>query len=140
IVDGRLVIDGFAAANPQHPMRNLAAADHVQLDVDSSALLRKRLVVKNGVVGGIVFDSNRTESGALEVTAVDADAGPSMFDPMFDAASDTATDWFNGLSGRVEDDLESKLATPRVLRERQDAWEKQYADLKARADELRAKA
>src|SRR5262245_30893427 len=57
LVDGRLVIDGFAAANPQHPMRNLAAADHVQLDVDSSALLRKRLVVKNGMVSGIVFDS-----------------------------------------------------------------------------------
>jgi uncharacterized protein (TIGR03545 family) len=140
LADGRITIDGFAATNPQRPMHNLAAAERMQLDVDVAALLRKRLVVKNGVVSGIVLDSDRTESGALDPTTAEADAGPSMFDPVVDAASDTATDWFNGLSERAEADLEEKLATPRVLREREAAWETQYAALKTRADSLRAKA
>lgn len=139
ILDGRIVIDGFAATNPQKPMRNLTAADRLQLDVDMGALLKKRLVVKNGLIRGVQFDSERATSGALEPVADDVEVGPSMFDPLTDAASEGAVAWFHGLQGRLEDDLESKLATLRVINELEERWKQQYASLKTRADELRAK-
>ena len=137
LLDGQIRIDGFAAANPHKPMRNLAGAEHMQLNVDFNALLHKRLVVTGGVIRGIEFDAERTSSGALEKAPEDADAGPSMFDPLTAAAGDAAVDWFHGLEGRFEDDLESKLATPRVLKELEDRWKTQYAALKSRADQLR---
>jgi uncharacterized protein (TIGR03545 family) len=140
ILDGQLVIDGLAAANPSKPMRNLAEAERMQLDVDFAALVRKRLVVKNGLVRGVKFDSERATSGALEASPHDAaDAGPSMFDPVVTAAGDAAVEWFDNLQGRFEEDLESKLATPRVLGELEDRWRQQYAALKQRADNLQAK-
>jgi uncharacterized protein (TIGR03545 family) len=140
ILDGRIVIDGFAATNPQKPMRNLTAADRVQLDVDMGALLKKRFVIKNGLVRGVQFDTERATSGELAPAAQDVEVGPSMFDPLADAASETAVTWFNGLQGRLEEDLESKLATLRVINELEDRWKQQYASLRTRADELRGKA
>jgi uncharacterized protein (TIGR03545 family) len=70
----------------------------------------------------------------------DADAGPSMFNPLVEAASESATAWFDALQGRVEDDLESRLATLRVARELEERWQRQYAALRERADRLRAEA
>lgn len=139
LLDGQLVINGLAAANPGKPLRNLAEAERMQLDVDFNALLRKRFVVKNGLVRGLKFDSERTTSGALEVVAEEADAGPSMFDPAITAAGDAATQWFDDLQGRFTEDLESKLATPRVVNELEERWQQQYAALKKRADDLAAK-
>src|SRR5262245_33383082 len=34
LLDGQIVVDGLAAANPQKPMRNLVDADHMHLNVD----------------------------------------------------------------------------------------------------------
>ena len=138
LIDGQIVIDGLAATNPRRPMHNLAAAERLQLDIDMTALLKKRFVVKNGLIRGLQLDSERATSGAIEATPSEADAGPSMFDPMVNAASDAAVAWFEGLRGRLEEDLEAKLATPRVLRELEDRWQAQYAALKKRADDLRA--
>jgi uncharacterized protein (TIGR03545 family) len=140
LLDGQLVIEGLVAANPRKPMRNLAEAERVQLNVDFAALMHKRLVVKSGLVRGVRFDAERTTTGALEPTVGEADAGPSMLDPLVTDASDSAMEWMGSLQGRIEDDLESKLATPRVLRELEDRWQQQYAALTARADALRAKA
>jgi uncharacterized protein (TIGR03545 family) len=140
LIDGEIAVDGLAAANPKKPMRNLAQAERVRLELDAGALLRKRVVVKNGLVRGFKFDSKRTTSGALEVSPEDADAGPSMLDPAVAAASDAAVAWLDNLQGRFHEDLESKLATPRVVEELEARWKDQYAALKRRADELQAKA
>ncbi len=138
--DGEIVVRGVAAANPSKPMRNIFESDQVQLVVDVGQLLRNRVVVHEGFIRGIRFDSPRTESGALVAAPVDEAAGPSMFDPLVTAASDGAAQWFASLEGRVTDDLEAKLATPRLARELQDRWPKQYDALKSRAAALRVQA
>ncbi len=141
LLDGRISIEGFAAANPQKPMRNIAEAERLHLNFDFAALAHKRLVVTSGLVRGLRFDTERAASGVLEISEkTDAEVGPSMFDPLVAAASESATEWFNGLQGRVEEDLESKLATLRVVRELEDRWQQQYATLKSRAEELRTRA
>lgn len=140
LLDGQIVVEGFAAANPQKPMRNVAEAEHMHLNIDFAALTHKRLIVKSGLVRGIKFDSERTTSGALEVVEADpTDNGPSLLDPLAEAASASAAEWFNGLQGRVEEDLESKLSTLRVLDEAEQRWKQQYEELKTRADALQAR-
>jgi uncharacterized protein (TIGR03545 family) len=140
LLDGQIVVEGLAAANPQKPMRNLAEAEHMHLNIDFAALAHRRLVVKSGLVRGLKFDSERATSGALEVVDAEADAGPSLLDPLAAAASASATEWFTGLQGRVEEDLEAKLATPRVLREAEGRWKQQYEALQGRADALQVQA
>lgn len=139
LFDGELAVDGLAAANPQKPFRNLAEAERMHLKFDVGALLRKRVVVTDGLIRGLKFDSERATSGALESSAEAADEGPSMLDPVMTAASDAAVGWLGDLQGRFEEDLEAKLATPRVVGELEDRWKSQYAALQQQADELRAK-
>lgn len=138
--DGEIVVRQFAAANPAKPMRNILEAQDLHLVVDAGQLLRNRVVVREGFIRGIRFDSPRSVSGALESTPAEENAEPSMFDPLVTAAGDGAAAWFDALEGRVTDDLESKLATPRLARELQDRWPKQYEALKARADALGVQA
>jgi uncharacterized protein (TIGR03545 family) len=136
---GELVVSGLAAANPQKPMRNLLEAVAIRLEVDGAQLLRNRVVIHDGSITGLQFDSHRTTSGALDVVS-EADAGPSALDPIVSAAQEKALAWLDDLSGRVEQDLMASLATPQVLKDLEDRWPKQYEALKARAEGLRAKS
>jgi len=133
---GELVLTNFAAAYPGKSMRNLMQAEQLRLHVDPRQLLRNRVVVHDGAVRGLQFDSPRTASGALE-TPESADTAPSALDPVIAAAQEKALDWFDDLSGRVEQDLTASLATPRVLDELEERWPQQYEALKRRADNLR---
>jgi uncharacterized protein (TIGR03545 family) len=138
--DGQIVVTNFAAANSRKPMRNLLDAEEVRFRLDPNLLLRKRLVVKDGSISGLRFDSPRTTSGALELPATsEEEQGPSVFDPAMAAAGEKAAEWYRDLSGRVEADMMSVLASPRLAKELEERWPKEYAELKSRADELKAK-
>ena len=136
---GEITITGIAATNPLKPMRNLLQAEQLRLEVDAAQLLRNRVVVHDGLIGGLRFDSQRTTSGALDVSA-DADSRPSALDPIISAAQGKALAWFDDLSGRVEQDLIASLATPKVIDELEKRWPQQYEALKARAEGLRVKS
>jgi len=136
---GEITLTTIAAANPRKPMRNLLEAEQFRLQLDGRQLLRNRVVVHDGVIRGLKFDSPRTTSGALETTPAKY-IGPSALDPVIAAAQEKALDWFDGLSGRAEQDLMASLATPRVVAELEQSWPKQYEALKTRADDLRAKS
>ena len=137
--DGELTITGIAAANPGKPMRNLLESSQVRLHVDGTQLLRKRVVVHNGRIEGLKFDSERTVSGALEILPETA-SEPSALDPVFAAAQETASGWFDDLTGRMEQDLLDSLATPQTVEELKRRWPEQYQKLKSRADDLKAKS
>lgn len=136
---GELTITGLAAANPGKPMRNLVESSQIRLEIDGAQLLRKRVVIHDGRIEGLKFDSERATSGALEISP-DAAAEPSTLDPMFAAAQETAASWFDDLTGRMEQDLLGSLATPQMVEELQRRWPEQYKALKSRADDLRAKS
>src|SRR5690606_8462332 len=98
---GELTISGVAAANPGNPMRNLVESSSIRLQIDGAQLLRKRVVVHDGRIEGLKFDSERTTSGALEIVPETATA-PSALDPVYAAAGDAAAGWFDDLTGRME--------------------------------------
>jgi uncharacterized protein (TIGR03545 family) len=136
---GELTITGVAAANPGKPMRNLVESSTIRLQIDGAQLLRKRVVVHDGRIEGLKFDSERTTSGALEIVPETA-AEPSALDPIYAAASDAAAGWFDDLTGRMEQDLLGSLATPQTVEELRRRWPEQYQKLKSRADDLKAKS
>lgn len=135
---GELNVSGVAVANPQRPMRNLVDAAHLRLCVDAAQLLRKRVVVRDGLVAGLQFDSQRTTSGALETSPEPTE--PSALDPLMAAAQDRAVAWIDDLGGRAQQDLLAALATPRVIEEMEQRWPRQYEALKARTEELATKS
>ncbi|MCC6494443.1 MAG: hypothetical protein IT424_15640, partial [Pirellulales bacterium] len=118
---GRLVVASVAAANPRKPMRNLAEAADIRLQVDMKQLLRKRLVVHAGTIRGLAFDSPRATSGALPDAPAEA-AGPSALDPVIRAAEEKALGWLDGISGRLQQDLMEALATPKLVDELETRW------------------
>jgi uncharacterized protein (TIGR03545 family) len=136
---GEVTITGIAAANPGKPMRNLLESSQVRLQVDGTQLFRKRVVVRDGRIEGLKFDSERTVSGALEILPESA-SEPSALDPVFAAAQETAAGWFDDLTGRMEQDLLGSLATPQTVEELKRRWPEQYQKLKSRADDLKAKS
>jgi uncharacterized protein (TIGR03545 family) len=136
---GKLTIAGVAAANPGKPMRNLVESSTIRLQIDGAELLRKRVVVHDGRIEGLKFDSERATSGALE-TVPETAAEPSSLDPIYDAAGDAAAGWFDDLTGRMEQDLLGSLATPQTVEELRRRWPEQYQKLKSRADDLKAKS
>lgn len=137
---GELHLRDMAAANPSQEMRNLVEADAATLIVDVAELTRGRLVVTSGQIRGIQFDTSRTTSGALpSVADMESESGPSMFDPLVAAAEERGAAWLDGVTGRLDADLQSKLQTPRVAQELQDRWPREYEALRTAVDDLQAR-
>jgi uncharacterized protein (TIGR03545 family) len=137
---GTIEIRDLAAANPKKPLKNLFEADVVALQLDAGQLLRKRLVVRDGSIKGLAFDTPRATSGELPQAPPAVDEGPSALDPLKEKASEAGLAWLDGLSGRFEEDLAANLQTPQLVEQLRERWPQQYEGLKGRAAELKSRA
>lgn len=138
IWDGRVELRDLKVANPQSLLRNLVEAEKTELSIDVNALFHKRLVVRNGEISGIKFDTERAESGELEIV-IDESAGPSMFDPLTAKAGEWAGQWFDSASERLDTDFADQLKTPQVARALEDRWKQYGESLRTRAADLKAR-
>ena len=138
--EGELVLGDIALADPRKELRNTAEASGARLKVDLAALLRKRLVVTDDYVDGLQFGGQRETSGFLSTTEkTEQPAGPSVLDPVADAAAAQATRWLDQVSGKLEQTLVDKLQTPAVVEELQTRWPSEYAAMQARVQHLVAR-
>lgn len=64
----RVYLQQVAIADPRDPMKNLIQADHVTLDLDPQAILRRRWVAEHGTATQVRFGAPRTRSGAIGET------------------------------------------------------------------------
>ena len=137
ITDGQIVLRNFAVTNPTSPLRNLVETQDTTLQLDMNALLHKRLVVENGSITGIQFDSDRTTSGELVVTPEDPDAGPSFLDPWADSISQFGDQWLEQINERLNQNLVDQLESPKVAKELEERWPQEYTAIRAQIDSLR---
>lgn len=139
--EGRLTIRGLAATNPSKTFHNLAEAEEANFQIDMAELLHKRLVVTDGTIAGLKFDTPRETDGALEEPeeTAEEEAGPSVLDPALAAASEYGSVWADNLSKKLEADLESTLESPQVARELEERWPAEYKQLEARVKDLQAR-
>lgn len=139
LLETRLLVRDLAVANPNAPMSNLLEAERVEIDFDSSALLRKKLIAEYGVVSGLEFGAHRETSGELPtaVAELSSDAEPGWIQP---AASDLAGKWIDDLQHRISGDLESQFESVRLAEGLVERWPIKYAEIEARAAALKQEA
>ncbi len=135
--EGDLVLKKLAIANPQSPMRNLLESPDAQFQVDMNALLHGRVVVTDGLVSGLQFDTDRETSGALEDVTAEEETGPSIMDPMFGVASVMGEQWLDDLGGRLDTDIADQLQSPRLAKELETRWPEQYEQLQQQVKSIR---
>jgi uncharacterized protein (TIGR03545 family) len=135
---GSVVLGGLQVANPQSPLRNLLEAERTEFSLDVNALLQKRVVVRNGEISGLAFDTERSESGEIEIV-VDEHTGPSALDPLIEHASAWASDWLEEAGDRLDSDFADQLQTPQVAEAIEDRWKNRATTLRKRADDLKAR-
>lgn len=136
----RLAIKGLQIADPDRAMHNLASAELVELDLDTSALLRKKAVVNHGIVRGLRFSTPRIESGHLPATEIGEVCAftDNSFDPGSTAASDIAANWLADIEQKLSLDARAQLESVRLAEELAKKWPAEYDSLSAAATQLKA--
>ncbi len=137
--DGQLTVKDLAVANPQSPMRNLLEAADSQLHVDVNALLRGRVVVTNGTITGLQFDTDRETSGALAEVPAEEESGPSLLDPWLDSAGNMGEQWFEEIADRFDTNLVDQLQSPKLAQELKERWPQQYQQLESQVKSIRTR-
>ncbi len=135
--DGELVLQDLALANPQSPMRNLLEAGESRLQIDINALLHGHVVVQDGTIHDLKFDTDRETSG--ELAKAEEEADPSVFDPLLGSASEMGALWFDQLGDRLNADIVDQLQSPRLAKELQAKWPSQYDQLRQQVDNIRTR-
>ncbi len=140
LLDGELELYDLCVANPRKPMRNLLESDQAKLKIDLSALFLKRLVVTNGTIRGLQFDTPREISGRLVIQADDLSLENSALSdrlaPWLESGKKLGTNWIDGIDTRFEQDLTNQLETPRVVKQLEDRWREQADELQARIEAI----
>ncbi|WP_164104600.1 TIGR03545 family protein [Candidatus Laterigemmans baculatus] len=126
----RLQFSGVQVADPRKEMRNAFAADRVELMIDGAALLQRRYEVLGGRISGIEIGGGRSESGRLDVVPAP---------PIEGSEPSLLSQWCGELAGDAEERAKAfgdGLQTVQEAKRIRDRWEAEYADLRARADQL----
>jgi len=134
---GKLLIQGLKIANPQSPMRNAFESTNAQFHLDVNALLHGRLVVRDGLVGGLQLDTDRKTSGALAEFKNEEEKGPSAIDPMLARASQMGEQWLDDLSNRLDTDITNQLQTPSLAKKIAAHWPEQVEQLQEQIKNIR---
>ena len=113
ILRGEVVLEELKVANPNAPMRNLVESQQSRLHLDINALLHKRVLIHDGSVSGLEFDTDRNTSGQLEEIVAEADQGPSFFDPWLESAGQFGDQWLDEINQRLSQDLVDQLQSPK---------------------------
>lgn len=137
ILKGEIVFSDLEIANPSAPLRNLLETGQSRLHLDINALLHKRLVVHDGTISGLQFDTDRTTSGQLAEALTEVDQGPSMFDPWLESAGQFGDQWLDQINGRLSQDIVDQLESPKVAEDLQQRWPQQYETLRSKIDTFR---
>lgn len=125
-------LDSIRIADPDAPLENLLEIEHARFDFDNHALLRRRLVVSEGRISGMKFNSDRTKSGAIEKEKGEKETGPNWTDK----ASELGKGWIDSSLDRMEEKIESDLQSIRLANELKQRWPAEYERLESEAEEI----
>lgn len=138
VLKTRVSLAGFRAADPGDPMTNAVEFDRLELDFDSNALLRRKLVADHGSLRGLRFGAPRETSGALEArTDSPASEAPAWLAGATGAAARGAEAWVADLEAKFSGEV-GDLASVRLVNDLRERWPKRFQGLAAEAEALEA--
>jgi uncharacterized protein (TIGR03545 family) len=125
-------------ADPGDHNANLFQADELVLELDTAALLGKRMVVREGRISGIEIGALRSTSGRLE----DGEAGrvslPAIdLSAAADQAGELGTQWLQYAADTLGRQVAEESETVQLSRDLMRRWPAEYNRLEARADALK---
>ena len=127
-------IRDFAVANPKIPNTNLFDADKITLSLDRQALLRRKIVVKEGHVQGLRLNGNRDDiASPVDHWQWNADG---------DRLKHEADRWLETLSTTLGDQLEAEIAelqSVQLAKVLLESWPEEYDQLEERVRAVKAR-
>jgi uncharacterized protein (TIGR03545 family) len=134
LLEAELRLSDVRIADPQSPMKNLVEADEVLLGLDSNSLLRRKLIVREGRVTGLRFDTRRETSGALDPAA---DWRVELPHARFPGLGHEGFEQLAQILQQKLVEHAEQLESVPLARELCRRWPAEYARMEARADSLR---
>ena len=135
LINGQVRLHDIQIANKKSPMMNLVEAKYAGIELSTSDLLRKKLVIEEGKLMGVEFNTARDTSGKL-ITDTKQHGEPGILSK---TVNELGKQWAKDLQNVLNQRLEENLETVRVSKDLIDSWPKEYAAVKARADSLQAR-
>lgn len=128
----RIDVADIQVADPDSPMSNLAQIGHASFDVETSSVLKKRLVIREGRLSNIQFHTERENSGQIKQTEQEKSSKPGALD-RFGRMGD---EWFDASVDRLEQKIEEEFVSVRLARELEDRWPQEYDRLEQESEAL----
>lgn len=129
-----LMLKGVQVANPNKPQHNLIECDTACLDVVTSGVLQRRLIVREATLSGVRFNTPRTTSGAVNLPPLVKGSLPEDFDTKLSRIGESALQEFAEL---LQQDLKDDLLSVELCQELSQRWPSDFKRLADQADELR---
>lgn len=137
-----VTLSNVALASARRPGWNLVEFKEMHLGLESSSLSRRRLVVEEGRLDGLRFDTPRSDDGQLEFDPEPVSEEPSW---MSEKLTELSSEWLTDLTERVKSQLDpNTLETYRLGTEVYEKWDERFVEMtdraramKPRVDQLR---
>ena len=125
----RMVISQVSIANPRSPKSNLVEFETAEIDVDSIALLKKKLIIETGCLRELQIGSPRSVTGKLS---------PFPKESIHEKSSTTMGDfaWSPDHIRSQLNQLEEQFQSPKVAHELQQRWPQSVAEMEEQVDYL----
>jgi len=132
-------------ANPQGPMKNLFEAAEIRLSLETSPLLQRRFVVREGRVSGLRFSTERDTPGTVGELPGLLDLLPESLAGLVDPSrlGELGQAWFDRLALTLKREITEEveqLQSVRLARELSRRWPAELARMEARAEQIKARA
>ncbi len=137
-----LALQDLQVADPDSPMENLFEARELTVSLESDSFLRRKLIVREGRIGGLRFNTPRTTSGALEKRphrAPHENQGPSLLEKKLVEFGEL---WMERLAALLQQEVREEveqLHSVELARELLRRWPAEYEQMEARVDALRSR-
>lgn len=131
-----LATSDVAIANRSKPGTNLFEFSSLKARVAGRPLLRRSVVVKEGALTGLKFNTPRKDSGLLDGEVPDdaADAEAGWFK---DKLAEVGRDWLNKAIDEAKAGLDpQQLESVRLANQKRDEWDKRFNDYERRVRDL----
>ena len=136
LLHGSIHVDKVCVADRDKEFKNLVELERVLLDVEMYAGLRRKLVIRDGRMEGLRFDTKRDESGRLPNVPDTDDRESNPSGSSFGKAGALAQDWMSNQVDGLENQLERDLQTVQLGRELADRWPATYRDMEQQATKI----
>lgn len=130
-------VSQVAVASARRQGRNLFEFDQMHLQLESRSLSQRRLVVEDGRIENLRFDTVRKDDGQLEQSTAPTSSEPSW---LTEKVTELGDQWLTQLSKQVRDQLDPNLLESyRVGSGIYSRWDTRFAELEDRAKAMESK-